>query len=102
MEYKHINDCWAAIREAKTIEEVKNLFLKVMLSEIQKINYGNARTVRNVLDKTIDQHAYNLMENVISQKDKNIIVPEDICLPIVTPNIPKVETISYQKEKGDF
>jgi hypothetical protein len=26
MEYKHINDCWAAIREAKTIEEVKNLF----------------------------------------------------------------------------
>jgi len=26
MEYKHINDCWAAIREAKTIEEVENLF----------------------------------------------------------------------------
>jgi hypothetical protein len=26
MEYNHIKDCWAAIREAKTIEEVKNLF----------------------------------------------------------------------------
>lgn len=26
MKYNHINDCWAAIREAKTIEEVKNLF----------------------------------------------------------------------------
>jgi hypothetical protein len=26
MEYKHINDCWAAIREAKTIEEVYQLF----------------------------------------------------------------------------
>ena len=26
MEYKHINDCWAASREAKTIEEVENLF----------------------------------------------------------------------------
>lgn len=26
MEYKHINDCWAAIRKAKTIEEVENLF----------------------------------------------------------------------------
>lgn len=26
MEYNHINDCWAAIREAKTIEEVENLF----------------------------------------------------------------------------
>lgn len=28
MEYKHINDCWAAIRKAKTIEEVKDLFEK--------------------------------------------------------------------------
>ena len=28
MEYKHINDCWADIREAKTIEEVKDLFEK--------------------------------------------------------------------------
>lgn len=26
MEYKHINDCWNAIREAKTIKEVENLF----------------------------------------------------------------------------
>ena len=26
MEYKHINDCWADIRKAKTIEEVKDLF----------------------------------------------------------------------------
>lgn len=28
MEYKHINDCWADIRKAKTIEEVKDLFEK--------------------------------------------------------------------------
>ena len=26
MEYNHINDCWAEIRKAKTIEEVKDLF----------------------------------------------------------------------------
>ena len=26
MEYKHINDCWAAVREAKTIYEVHKLF----------------------------------------------------------------------------
>lgn len=26
MEYKHINDCWEAIRSAKTIEEVNDLF----------------------------------------------------------------------------
>ena len=28
MEYKHINDCWEAIRNAKTIEEVNDLFEK--------------------------------------------------------------------------
>ena len=28
MEYNHINDCWAEIRKAKTIEEVKDLFEK--------------------------------------------------------------------------
>lgn len=26
MEYKHINDCWEAIRNAKTITDVENLF----------------------------------------------------------------------------
>ena len=28
MEYKHISECWAEIRKAKTIEEVKDLFEK--------------------------------------------------------------------------
>ena len=28
MEISHINDCWAKIRKAKTIEEVKDLFEK--------------------------------------------------------------------------
>ena len=28
MEYNHINDCWSEIRNAKTIEEVKDLFKK--------------------------------------------------------------------------
>lgn len=75
-------------------EGVKNLFLQVMLSEIQKPNYGNARTVRNVLDKTIDQHAFNLMEKKIHQRDKNRIVPEDIVLPVGGPSIPKVQIIN--------
>lgn len=73
--------------------EVKDLFLRVMIAEVQKQNYGNARTVRNVLDKTIDQHAFNLMENIISQRDKNRITPNDICLPIVVPNAYQVQTI---------
>lgn len=74
-------------------EGVKNLFLQVMLAEIQKPNYGNARTVRNVLDKTIDQHAFNLMEKTISQRDKNRIVSEDIVLPVGGARIPQVQTV---------
>ena len=26
MEYKHINDCWNALEDAKTVEEVEDLF----------------------------------------------------------------------------
>lgn len=74
-------------------EGVKDLFLRVMLSEIQKPNYGNARTVRNVLDKTIDQHAFNFMEKKISQRDKNRIVPDDMVLPIGGPTIPRVQIV---------
>ena len=42
--------------------------------EIQKLsiqpNYGNARTVRNLLDKIIDKHAMNLMDGTLTNDDK--------------------------------
>ena len=33
-------------------------------------NFGNARTVRNLLDRIIDQHAINLRNKVVSEEDR--------------------------------
>ena len=74
-------------------EEARNPFMKVMLAEIQKPNYGNARTVRNVLDKSIDQHAYNLMEGKIPEYYKNTILANDICLPSPQENSKQVQMV---------
>ncbi len=41
-------------------------------------NFGNARTVRNYVDKVIDKHAYNLIEGIIGQDLAYTICPEDI------------------------
>lgn len=40
--------------------------------------FGNARTVRNMLEKSIDNHYYNMMSKKISQDKKYMICPEDI------------------------
>lgn len=47
-------------------------------NEMGKKNFGNARTVRNMLDKIIDRHAVNLMDGVIEKNLSFMICPEDI------------------------
>ena len=71
MEYDHINDCWAEIRKAKTIEEVKDLFEKfprwsgdwdVMVEDGQYVVYntwfderfGDFDTDRETLDIEVE------------------------------------------------
>ena len=71
MEYNHINDCWAEIRKAKTIEEVKDLFEKfprwsgdwdVMVEDGQYVVYntwfderfGDFDTDREALDIEVE------------------------------------------------
>ena len=71
MEYNHINDCWAEIRKAKTIEEVKDLFEKfprwsgdwdVMVEDGQYVVYntwfderfGDFDTDRETLDIEVE------------------------------------------------
>ena len=71
MEYDHINDCWAEIRKAKTIEEVKDLFEKfprwsgdwdVMVEDGQYVVYntwfderfGDFDTDREALDIEVE------------------------------------------------
>ena len=71
MEISHINDCWAEIRKAKTIEEVKDLFEKfprwsgdwdVMIEDGQYVVYntwfderfGDFDTDRETLDIEVE------------------------------------------------
>ena len=71
MEYNHINDCWAEIRKAKTIEEVKDLFEKfprwsgdwdIMIEDGQYVVYntwfderfGDFDTDRETLDIEVE------------------------------------------------
>ena len=72
MEYNHINDCWAEIRKAKTIEEVKDLFEKfprwsgdwdIMIEDEQYVVYntwfderfGDFDTDREILDIEVEE-----------------------------------------------
>ena len=41
-------------------------FKNSITKEISMTNFGNARTVRNYLDKAIDKHSLNLEDSVIS------------------------------------
>lgn len=41
-------------------------------------SFGNARTIRNILDEAIDKHALNYMKKVISEEDKYRICSCDI------------------------
>ena len=73
MEISHINDCWAEIRKAKTIEEVKDLFEKfprwsgdwdVMIEDGQYVVYntwfderfGDFDTDRETLDIEVEDY----------------------------------------------
>ncbi len=49
--------------------EITEEFREHMAEEKKKKNFGNGRTVRNVLDKCIDRHAYNLMKKKLKAKD---------------------------------
>jgi len=63
----------------KAMANEKNLLVSQELLEAFAIemkrlermpNYGNARTVRNLLDKIIDKHALNMVNGVITEEDK--------------------------------
>lgn len=59
-------------------DDVKDLFTSYMLEEMQNKNYGNARTVRTVLDKAIDNHSVNFIDEIISKNDKFRLVNADL------------------------
>lgn len=55
-------------------------FLERLNKERKDKNYGNARTIRNILEDGIDRHALNWMEGKLTGDDKYILQPEDISL----------------------
>lgn len=59
-------------------DDVKDVFTSYMLEEMQNKNYGNARTVRTVLDKAIDNHSVNFIDEIISKNDKFRLVNADL------------------------
>ena len=59
-------------------DDVKDVFTSYMLEEMQNKNYGNARTVRTVLDKAIDNHSVNFIDGIINKNDKFRLVNADL------------------------
>lgn len=59
-------------------DDVKDVFTSYILEEMQNKNYGNARTVRTVLDKAIDNHSVNFIDGIINKNDKFRLVKADL------------------------
>lgn len=60
------------------VDDLKKNFTSHMLEEMRKPNYGNARSVRNVLDRALDNHALNYMDKHISKELKMTLLPQDL------------------------
>lgn len=58
--------------------DMMNLFVDRIVYEQKQPNFGNARTVRNLLDKMIDRHAVNMMQNVNSPDEKYTLTAADM------------------------
>ena len=58
-------------------ENALDIFDAIMLKEKRSANFGNARTVRSVIDKAIDQHAYRLMQGELDKKYMYRLMKED-------------------------
>lgn len=59
-------------------DEAYDAFDERILKERKLKSFGNGRTVRNILDETIDRHALNFIEGQIVADDKYKICEEDI------------------------
>jgi stage V sporulation protein K len=58
--------------------EAINKFEEKMENEIKTRNFGNARSVRNCLEKSINKHAVNIIDNILDKEKTYIICAEDI------------------------
>lgn len=61
----------------KVSKEAIQKFRKRYEAELPKSDFGNARTVRNILDEAISKHALRIVRD--SHAKKNLITSDDIC-----------------------
>lgn len=59
-------------------QDLLNAFIPYIVKLSQQPNFGNARTVRNILDKIIDKHAMNIKNGYIEPDDKFRLMPCDM------------------------
>ena len=59
-------------------QELLNKVIAHIIGLSKQPNYGNARTVRNVLDKIIDKHAMNIVDGYIDEDNKYRLMPCDM------------------------
>lgn len=52
-------------------------FDKLVMRERASKSFGNARTVRNILDKALDKHALNLVTGKLAPESRYVLMPED-------------------------
>lgn len=60
--------------------EALDRFSQKMAIEKKRTNFGNARTVRNCLEKAIDKHSYNIINKILPEEKAYSIEAEDIIL----------------------
>ncbi|MBQ6132897.1 MAG: hypothetical protein IJI65_01955 [Lachnospiraceae bacterium] len=60
-------------------------FLERIAREKRTQYFGNARTVRNILDETINKHSYNLKNRLIPQDKRFVLTGEDV--PVQIKNV---------------
>jgi stage V sporulation protein K len=58
--------------------EMAKLFTDRMIVEMKTDNFGNARSVRNILERMIDRHAVNLMDGKISNNERYFLTGLDM------------------------
>lgn len=58
--------------------ETLDRFSEIINKEMKKENFGNARTVRNIIEQAIEQHAYNYVKHIIPKDKEKVLMPEDL------------------------
>lgn len=67
----------AASKKLKVDPDCYNVLNSIIRKERRSDSFGNARTVRNILDKVIDKHSVNVVRNKYPESDRYVIHAQD-------------------------